>query len=327
VIKRSKSRWYDQDKDLKNLLEQKVQERTKELEQMYKSYRIIFENSGTAIIIVDQEMRITLANTEFEKWSGYAQDDIIGRKWTEFSPPDINNNENLESFDYMQEMGNSSVPLTFESRGIDKWGVTHDLLITISHIPGMRRNVISFLNITDRKQAENSIRSMAYYDILTGLPNRKLYEERLAQEISRCSQEESMLAVMFLDLDGFKRVNDSYGHEVGDKLLIEVGTRLLQVLREDDVVSRLGGDEFTIILTNLRYVKDADHMVSRIFKALKPSVVINRHEIMISTSIGISLFPANGDTTELLIKKADSAMYQAKKRAHNNYQIYNEIEI
>lgn len=324
MIKWSKRRWQDQHEDFKNQLEQKVQERTKELQQMYDSYRIIFENTGTAMLIIEKDMSITLVNTKFEKWTGYSQENLIGRKWTEFSSPDINNNDKLESFQLKLGIDKDSGPLTFESRGKDKWGAVHDLLLTVSNIPGTKRSIISFLDITDRKQAEDIIRNIAYYDIITGLPNRKMFEERLAHEIARGSSKNTILAVMFLDLDGFKIVNDSYGHEVGDKLLIEVGARLVKVLRENDVVSRFGGDEFTIILIDLQHMNDADLMVSRIFEALMPAVNINRHEIFISSSIGISLFPVNGNTSELLIKKADSAMYQAKRRARNNYQIYKE---
>lgn len=165
---------------------------------------------------------------------------------------------------------------------------------------------------------------LAYYDSLTGLPNRRLFEDRLGQILAHARRHEQMAAVLFLDLDGFKRINDTLGHHVGDRVLHLVGQRLKGCIRESDTVARLGGDEFTIILADIALDQDALEVAQKILKTFVNPFVVNEHEVMLSPSIGISVYPADGADVESLVKRADLAMYQAKEKGKNNCQLYNQ---
>ncbi len=174
----------------------------------------------------------------------------------------------------------------------------------------------------ERKRAEQSIHEMAYYDSLTKLPNRTLFFDRLKHALIQAQRNKQMAAILFLDLDHFKAVNDTLGHDVGDYLLKEVGRRLPSCVRAIDTVSRLGGDEFTLLLPEISRVEDATVIVGKIFNVLKPPVVVRGQELFVSTSIGISLYPNDGKDADTLIQHADLAMYRAKQRGANGFEFY-----
>ncbi len=177
-------------------------------------------------------------------------------------------------------------------------------------------------DITERKQAQQALEYMSNYDPLTGLPNRSLLHDRLQQALHQAERDEHLLAVMFLDLDRFKTINDSLGHAVGDELLKEVARRLKQRMRQGDTVARLGGDEFVIILESIRHVDDAAHVAGDILQALEKPCHIGVHEIVIGTSIGITIYPFDDDNIDDLLRDADTAMYKAKAEGRNNYQYF-----
>jgi len=176
--------------------------------------------------------------------------------------------------------------------------------------------------VVERKQAEERIRHMAQHDALTGLPNRALLHDRLDQALVQARRHNHPAAVMFLDLDRFKAINDSLGHEVGDALLREVALRLRGVVRAADTVGRLGGDEFVVVLHEVADADAAVHVAEKIVQAFAPPVRIGVHELRASTSIGIALFPDHGDEGHALVKSADMAMYLAKRDGRNRYCIY-----
>lgn len=173
-----------------------------------------------------------------------------------------------------------------------------------------------------RQQAEATIRYQAHHDLLTGLPNRALFNDRLPLALAHARRNHSMLAVMFLDLDRFKTINDTLGHAVGDRLLQEVAQRLLSCLRDEDTVSRWGGDEFTILLPQINHVEDAAITAQRILEALKPAFNLQGHELYVTSSIGVAIYPQDGDDCQTLLKNADAALYQVKEQGRNNFQIY-----
>jgi diguanylate cyclase (GGDEF)-like protein/PAS domain S-box-containing protein len=189
-------------------------------------------------------------------------------------------------------------------------------------------------DITERKQAERAIHQLAYYDSLTGLANRVLFKDRLSNALSYAGRHNQHLATLFIDLDRFKVINDTLGHTVGDLLLTHVAERLSESVRQSDSVgrhadhepmhalARLGGDEFTILLTALPQPEDAGRVARRILDSLAHPFSIDGHEIFISASIGISIFPSDGSTVEALLKNADTAMYHAKEQGRNNCQYY-----
>jgi diguanylate cyclase (GGDEF)-like protein/PAS domain S-box-containing protein len=177
-------------------------------------------------------------------------------------------------------------------------------------------------NITDRKVAEERVQYLAYYDALTGLPNRALLEDRLSKALASARRQKDKVALLFLDLDRFKNVNDSLGHLVGDLLLQDVAERLKRWSREQDTVARLAGDEFLIVLTDVKDIPDAAVAAERLMDAMTAEFVVQGHSFDISCSLGISIFPEHGADGETLIKHADTAMYCAKEYGRNNFQFF-----
>ncbi len=176
--------------------------------------------------------------------------------------------------------------------------------------------------IADRKKAEKAIKHLANHDSLTGLPNRRLFNERISLEISRSQRNDQKIGIMLFDLDHLKKVNDSYGHNIGDLLLQAVAQRLLGLLRKSDTVARMGGDEFLLLLPEMNQKKDAILTAERILDALDTPFHLEAHEVSITTSIGIVFYPDDGDDVNDLVKKADIAMYKAKEKGGNVYHIY-----
>ncbi|MFC0216728.1 diguanylate cyclase domain-containing protein [Paenibacillus chartarius] len=310
-------------------LEDKVRVRTQELQQLNVQleasevrYRTIFENTGTAMLIVAEDGRISLANTEFARIMETELSELVGRRWTDFIfEEDINIVAQKRAL--RLQVTTSAQRHSYEVRAVTAAGRLCDFWMTVSTIVGTTDVVVSILDITERKRAENLVRNMAYLDALTGLPNRKMFEEALIREIDHISSgSDSKLAVMFLDMDGFKQVNDTYGHRIGDQLLCEVASRLRSALPEKHLVSRLGGDEFTLLLTGVKDKDEVRLLAERIFEAFRPVCRMGDIEISISSSIGISMCPNDGHDSESLVKQADAAMYQAKQQGKNRYSFY-----
>lgn len=184
--------------------------------------------------------------------------------------------------------------------------------------------VIVFNDITLRKTVEDQLTNLALYDHLTKLPNRLLFEKTIAQTIARSKRSNKEMALMFLDLDHFKNINDTLGHDVGDMLLKGVAERLQQCIRKSDTVARLGGDEFAIVLDEIMKAEDAGLVAEKVITSLGPPFQLNGHEVFASTSIGIAIYPVSGADSITLTKNADIAMYQAKQEGRNNYRFFTE---
>jgi diguanylate cyclase (GGDEF)-like protein/PAS domain S-box-containing protein len=192
-------------------------------------------------------------------------------------------------------------------------------------------------DISERKRSEREIHRLAYYDSLTGLPNRVLFKDRVAHAIAHAQRYRYHLALLFLDLDRFKMINDTLGHNVGDLLLKHVADRLSDSVRHSDSVgrtrdgeqthelARLGGDEFTVLLTNLQDVQDAGKVARRILEALARPFLVSGHEIFVTVSVGIAIFPSDGESVDVLLKNSDTAMYHAKEQGRNNFQYYSNV--
>jgi diguanylate cyclase (GGDEF)-like protein/PAS domain S-box-containing protein len=181
-------------------------------------------------------------------------------------------------------------------------------------------------DITNRKQAEEKLERIAHYDILTNLPNRSLLADRLSQAIVQCNRHEHSLAVVFLDLDGFKSINDAYGHDVGDELLIKVSIRMKAALRENDSIARIGGDEFVAVLSDLTKTEDCIPVLERLLKAASESITIGDLVLNVSASIGVTLYPQDSADADLLMRHADQAMYVAKAIGKNRYHFFDTAQ-
>ena len=307
---------------------------SKRLRRSEQWHRYLINNSLDIIYALDTQGRFTFVNNAAERILGFTKRDLVGKHYT-----DIVHDEDILGVAHLfdeRRTGERSI------RGIELRlkrttdNCPHSLKRFVpvelnamgmydSGSDGKRRFVGTYgvaRDIADRKRAEQTIVYQAYHDLLTGLPNRALFQDRLAQAINQAKRNDAWLAVMFIDLDKFKFVNDSLGHVAGDKLLKALATRLRSCLREVDTLARIGGDEFVLLLPSINEVTDATLIAEKIILALQQKFVIGEHELFASVSIGIVLYPHDANTSENLIKRADAAMYHAKSQGRNNYQLF-----
>ncbi len=282
----------------------------------------VFQSSKEGILITDAERRILAVNPAFTEISGYRADEVIGRCPEMLSSGRHDAEFYRSMWETIHENGSWSGEIWNRRRD---GSIFPELLqITTVYSPGgeVLHYVGTFLDLTERKEAEDRIRQLAEFDPLTGLPNRSLLSDRLAQVMARAERENRLVATLVLDLDRFKNINDSLGHTVGDQLLQGVAARLLKLVRQSDTVSRLGGDEFVVVLTGLEHTAQALPVARKILDALAAPFEIGEHEMLITPSIGIALYPDNAGDPETLLKHAEAAMYHAKHQGRNTFQFF-----
>jgi len=288
-------------------------------ERQYRLTAAVFETTDEAMMVTDADNRIVTVNPAFERVTGYSAAEVLGEtphilSSGRHSPPFYSEmwNQLLGSGHWHGEVWNRR-----------KNGEVYVQRVTLSLIRDAEGKLINhvgvFSDVTDEKQEAERIRYRASYDALTGLPNRSLLHDRLQQALAKAVREQGMLAVLFLDLDGFKPVNDRLGHLAGDQLLMAVAERLHGCVRESDTVARLGGDEFVIVLPDVAAPEDAAIVAGKVVQSLQEPFELEKATAQIGTSIGIALFPENGTTSEDLIAAADRAMYLAKQAGKARY--------
>jgi diguanylate cyclase (GGDEF)-like protein/PAS domain S-box-containing protein len=291
------------------------------LTKMPRVSDVLFQQSDQAIIITDASAKIISVNPAFTQLSGYEFDEVYGKNPNLLS-------SGLHTAEFYREMWDSLTTLgswSGEIRDKRKTGEIYPKWLKIIAIKDEYNKVTHYLSmasdISERKKAEQNIEYFAYYDVLTGLPNRCLLYNRIEQQITIAQRDQQKFALVFIDLDRFKYVNDSMGHAVGDQLLQAVATRLLEQVREGDTVSRIGGDEFVILL---RDTDDdgAAHVARNLLEKLSAPCKLNGVSISTSATIGISLFPENGLDTGTLVQHADVAMYRAKDEGRNRFRFF-----
>ncbi|KAE8544348.1 MULTISPECIES: diguanylate cyclase domain-containing protein [Marinobacter] len=307
--------------DLREALEQRDQALAKSRRTLQLAERVI-ESSFEGIMVTDKDVCIEFVNPAFTQLTGYTAEEVIGRS------PDLLSSGRHDS-EFYRRMWNS-----LETHGYwrgeiwnrRKTGELYLELLTITAITDDDGNTTHyaglFTDITQNRRNEEQIRQLAYYDALTGVPNRRLLEDRLEHAIRHAHRKEMLLAVMFMDLDRFKEVNDTLGHAVGDDLLLQFTTRVKDCLREDDTLARLGGDEFIVLLPEMERLSDVFAVADRLIEANKRPYQINGNQINVGSSIGISLYPEDGTTVQELINGADIAMYRAKREGRNRYKLF-----
>ena len=284
----------------------------------------VFENTEEAIIIADEHGKVTSINTAFTNIYGYTLDDIKGKNLSFL-------HSGIQDHTFYQDMWNQIIQNNLWRGKIINKAKNGELIpvwVTIKKVSDQFGKTINYTAIqTDLRELENSqakVDYLAYHDSLTGLYNRVNFEEYLAHALLLAKRNTNMLAILFIDLDRFKIINDTLGHDIGDEVLIIIAQRLKNTLRNSDFISRWGGDEFVVILENLSSAKEAAIVATSIINALKEPMHIHSHHLVSTASIGIAIYPENGEDANTLIKHADSAMYLAKDMGKNNFKYYTQ---
>jgi diguanylate cyclase (GGDEF)-like protein/PAS domain S-box-containing protein len=317
-------------------------------------YRGLLEAAPDAMVVVNQDGKIVLLNVQAEKQFGYRRDELVGQKITNIIPQGFEERLIADALRSVEDALAQQIGTGIELYGRRKNGSEFPIEIMLSPLESAGEILVTaaIRNITTRKKAEallvqkieelnrsneelvksadvartmtQQMTDLAEHDALTGLPNRLLLNDRVGNAIAFAQRNKCQVAVLFLDLDGFKHINDSLGHAIGDRLLQSVATSLRDCVRAPDTVSRHGGDEFVILLPELRQPQDAAIAATRLLRAIAKSHFIDGHDLHVTTSIGVSVYPDDGLDAETLIKNADTAMYQAKENGHQRYQFFRQ---
>jgi diguanylate cyclase (GGDEF)-like protein/PAS domain S-box-containing protein len=282
----------------------------------------VFENTSEGVIITDPGQRIVAVNQAFTRITGYSEDEAKGQK-----PKLLRSGRHDDDFyRQMWKVIKTTGRWQGEIWNRRKDGVEYPGWLNISEVRDETDEIVNYIgvfaDITAIKEAQEKLEHTAHHDALTGLPNRILFRDRLEQGMAAVRRSGKGLALLFIDLDRFKLVNDTLGHDAGDLMLQEVTRRLVGCLREEDTVARMGGDEFVVILNGIAQPEDAALLASRLLVVVGHPLTLAGHEVVPGLSIGISLYPQNGEEVDILLKNADAAMYRAKEKGRNCYQYY-----
>jgi len=294
-------------------------------QQNLQQAAVVFENTSDGITITDAEHRIISVNRAFSEITGYNEEEVIGK------------NPSILGSGYHDDAFYSSMWHSIEETG--KWcgeirnrrknGETYTELLSINTFKdarsGLTYHIGVFTDISQIKETEHKLEYLAYHDPLTDLPNRLLCHARMEHELQYARRNKEQVAILFLDLDMFKNVNDSMGHAKGDVLLQQVAKRIRNSLRNEDTIARLGGDEFVIIIGSLKSRQAAALVAGNTLALFSTPIFIEQQEIFIGASIGISVYPDDGEDPDVLLRNADAAMYRAKSEGRNNYQFYTPV--
>ena len=274
----------------------------------------VFENAAEGIVVTDPRGRIVSVNRAFADVTGYSAEEVVGKDIRLFKSGLHDEKFYLEIWAALTETGGWHGEIWNRRKN----GEVYPAWLTLSAAKDERGRTSHYagilMDVTTQKQAEDYLRHQATHDPLTDLPNRELFRDRVTQALALARREKRMAAVMLLDLDRFKPINDTLGHASGDRVLQGVARRLLSCLRDCDTAARLGGDEFAVLLQEITTGEDAAPVAQRLLDALAKPFILSGREYSISASIGISLYPAHGATASALLSSADSAMYRAKER-------------
>lgn len=280
---------------------------------------MLLDRATDSVFVHDLSGKFVYVNEAAYKDRGYTKEELMAMSLQDLNSPESAKHV-AERVSLVKKQGSAII----EATHIKKDGT---LMPVEVHAMLIERNGKEFLvgiarDMTERKLAEEKAEYLAYYDSLTGLPNRLLLNDRLSLALAHAHRSKEMLSLMYLDLDSFKTINDTLGHDMGDRLLRDVAERLQRCLREGDTVARIGGDEFVVLLPQISSTDDVAKVAEKVIEQLKPSFDYDGRELHITTSIGITLYPHDGSDVQTLFKNAEVALYRAKEQGRNNYQLY-----
>lgn len=286
----------------------------------------IVETIREPLLVLDRDLRVVTVSRSFYEFFKVKPEETVGQFIYDLG-------DKQWDISKLRELLETILPL---QTAFDNYEVEHDfvtigrrtLLLNARQIErevGKERIILLAIeDITERKKYEEKIQQMAFHDSLTGLPNRKLFSDRLGIVLAQAKRNKKKVGIVMLDLDNFKDVNDTLGHDVGDILLKAVAERLSGTLRKSDTVARFGGDEFVLIFPDMEVIEEAIQVVQKIIDRFNKPFLIDTHQLVVTTSIGIAVYPNDGMDEEILMKNADIAMYQAKQAGRARYQLYKE---
>lgn len=286
----------------------------------------IVETIREPLLVLDRDLRVVTASRSFYEFFKVKPEETVGQLIYDLG-------DKQWDISKLRELLETILP---QQIAFDNYEVEHDfvtigrrtLLLNARQIErevGKERIILLAIeDITERKKYEEKIQQMAFHDSLTGLPNRKLFSDRLGIVLAQAKRNKKKVGIVMLDLDNFKDVNDTLGHDVGDTLLKAVAERLSGTLRKSDTVARFGGDEFVLIFPDMEIIEEAIQVVQKIIDRFHKPFLIDTHQLVVTTSIGIAVYPNDGMDEEILMKNADIAMYQAKQAGRARYQLYKE---
>lgn len=312
----------------RDITERKKQEAY--ITQSEKKYRSLFEEIPQGVVVYDQHCVIIDVNSAAEFTLALTKEQLIGEAFFV-----------SDWFDSIDSLNNTSMELIHNvlTQGIARKGIEvkgeftdpdREIWLTIDVVPMLNEQdetfgvLVSFTDITQMKKTQAQMHHLAYHDVLSGLPNRLLLRERIEQTIKYAQRHNSSFTLMFLDLDNFKNINDSYGHAEGDILLKYIADYLKGVVREEDTVARLGGDEFVILFQDNMTTDDAIDLANKVLKVIKEPIILSSANANVTASLGICVYPGDGKTVDDLLRNADAAMYRAKKHGKNRFEFYAE---
>ncbi|OZG72598.1 sensor domain-containing diguanylate cyclase [Hahella sp. CCB-MM4] len=330
---------------LENRLEEMVIQRTRDLEmtnhelqsevairqkaersfrQSSRRYRALIETAGSPIVVMDGEFKILQWNDAAARLFGYNREDIFGRNYIEgFVPLEFRDETEWK----IKKVLETGIPVeNFETEANAPDGSKHVMLWNINRVVDEEDEqpqvVLAGQNITPIRQTQNQLHFLAHYDVLTGAANRRLFEDRCTQALKQAVRHQNEVGLISLDIDHFKRINDTLGHDAGDELLKEICRRLKKCIREEDTIARLGGDEFAILLNKVNGEEGCLRVGQNLLENITQPINLPSQQLVITTSIGITLAPRDGKDYSVLLKNADMAMYRAKSAGRNNIQLY-----
>jgi diguanylate cyclase (GGDEF)-like protein/PAS domain S-box-containing protein len=287
----------------------------------------MFDNSGEAMMITGADRCILMVNPAFEQITQYRAAEVVGKNPKLLS----SGKQTADFYKFMWATIEASGQWSGEIWNRRKNGEVYPEWLSIGVVKNAKGQIINYISlfsdITKRKEAERRIEFLAHYDILTRLPNRALFADRMKHALLLASRSNSKVGLMFLDLDKFKSINDTLGHLAGDQLLQSVAARLLSCVRQSDTVCRQGGDEFLILLEEIGSVADIDQIAHKIMAAMSVAHQLENEKIIVSFSIGAAIYPDDADEVESLVHCADQAMYLAKSSGRNNFKLYNSVDV
>ncbi len=289
------------------------------------------ESSPIGILLLDKHNCFSYLNQTAKTWLGRDCQDFLGKTLDELNPLIMPR----ETTQLVAEKIEETIQTGAAIAGMEIEIIKHDgdLMPVVFSVAGVESEfgdtlggIIHIVDITERVRVEEALKYMATHDALTGLPNRRLFSDRVELEMAHARRNQQKLGLMYFDLDYFKRVNDTFGHRVGDHLLQLVGKRLADLLRESDTVARMGGDEFILLSPEMAKKEDAAPIAKRVMEALREPFEFDGHRVHVSTSLGIAVFPDDGENVDELMKHADMAMYQAKEQGRDRYHFYDPAD-